>query len=96
MSNEWRVGPDPFLADDPQQEDVLLPGVWPAPINVEGILESPSLSPEQDARCSALFHARSVLETRGGMAMPDHSSRPPKVDDLLATAQWIITGVRDG
>lgn len=90
MSDEQQ--PEPGLYIPPSQ-------TWPGDLNIEGLitlpeqtLEATPLSPEQDARVSALYHARSALESRGGPFGSGDGSRPPKVDDLIAAARWIMNG----
>ena len=78
------------MSDD---EGELLPGVWPAPVNLEGVLDgTPTLSAEQDARVSALYHARATLERRGVPLAGKDSSVPPPVNELIKVARFILEG----
>lgn len=84
--------------DDMTQADAQW-APWPGPVNVEGIaegveLEVNSLTPEQDARATALFHARGVLEKIGptGIGRAEGERTPPARMDLLSVATWIMTG----
>lgn len=71
------------------KSQAMLPGVWPAPVEIEGILENTTaLSPEQEARSEALSHARIVLEKRGAMS----TVTPPAIEDLLTVAKFILIG----
>ena len=74
-------------------EGTILPGVWPGEVELEGIVSS-ELTPEQDARATALFHARMALEKRGGggLAGNGNASTPPPVTELLRVARYIISG----
>jgi hypothetical protein len=55
--------------------------------------EQPALTPEQDARVSALFHARSViLQEEPGRPFGSTGKRVD-VDDLLRVAKYIVDGV---
>lgn len=47
------------------------------------------LNHPQEARVQALYHARELLERRGGIAAP---STPPSMDDMIYLARWIIVG----
>lgn len=70
-------------------KQAMLPGVWPAPVELEGIVEdTTALSPEQEARSEALSHARIVLEKRGAMS----TVTPPAIEDLLTVAKFILIG----
>ena len=59
-----------------------MPGM-PAPVTDER-----DLTHEQDARVSALYHARNVLEKRG----TGGTTMSPSPTDLLLVAEWIIRG----
>ena len=70
---------------------------WPGGIDTSGLLPEPtlegtSLSDEQDARVTALHHARGVLESTGGPFGSGTGTRPPRVEDLLTVARWILDG----
>lgn len=88
-----------------QPEFQYIPSVWPGTINTGGLQypdgavelpDSSPLTPEQDARASALYHARANLESKGGPMGPASQTRPPKVEDLLLAARWIVDGDSDG
>lgn len=70
------------------------PRVWPAPVDIDGIVEEtlPVLSKKQRRRAAALSEARFALESRGGPFGGGTSSRPPSCVDLLVAAQWILDG----
>jgi hypothetical protein len=62
---------------------------WPGEIDTVGICsQCEPLSHEQDARATALYHAREVLGRRGPMG----STTPPSIDQLIRVANWILTG----
>jgi len=58
---------------------------WLGTVDTSGpeVDEVASLSPEQDARVSALYHARGVLSPSGGIL---------STNDLLRLANYILTG----
>lgn len=73
------------------KSQAMLPGVWPAPVDIEGIVENTTvLSREQEARSEAVTSARFALEKRGGIAAS--TAMPPSADDLIRVANWIIRG----
>lgn len=83
------------MSDDDNEcieEGALLPGVWPAPVNLDGVLEGTVLTDEQEARVSALYHARSTLERRGVPLAGKDSSVPPPVNELIKVARYILEG----
>jgi len=67
---------------------------WPGHVDTVGLETEvvQSLNAEQDARTSALHHARQVLEKRGGPFGGGSGSTPPSVDDLIRLSNWILTG----
>jgi len=75
----------------PVSTGVVLPGVWPGHVDTQGLEVASPLSDEQDARSTALYHARGVLERRGGV-MAGNASTPPSVGDLLRVARFILDG----
>jgi hypothetical protein len=70
----------------------VLPGIWPGTVELEGIVEGNGLTQEQDQRVTALYHARGVLERRGGVMVGKDSSIPPTVSDLIRLTRFIIKG----
>lgn len=86
---EGKFGPD----WNKDSEGVLLPGVWPGTVCVEGVAGESVMTVAQERRASALYSARSVLEKRGATPLTGKdSSIPPSVADLIRVAKWIITG----
>lgn len=94
MSDEQNEQQEPGLYIPPSP-------TWPGEIRMDGLVSLPEqtlevsgpLSDEQEARSSALYHARANLERRGGPFGSNSSSTTlPSVDDLLRVAQWIMDG----
>lgn len=54
------------------------------------------LNPQQEARVSALYHARAVLEKRGGGPLvPASAATPPDPQVMRRMANYILTGDPD-
>jgi hypothetical protein len=55
-------------------------------------LDPSDLNEAQRARSEALYHARQVLERKGGAFTGAGTIYPPKVEDLITVADYILTG----
>jgi hypothetical protein len=72
-------------SENSAQDDAWVGQEWPGHVDTVD-LERSDLSPEQEARVSALYHARGALEPKveGGVAVP--------VSEVVRVARWIIDG----
>lgn len=88
----WKNSSGPIVPLDRQGDGFTFKGApyvdreWPGEVELAGITEP--LSEEQDARACALYHANNVLTKKGAMG----TETPPGVADLLAVAEWILSG----
>lgn len=82
------------LDGERETEGVVLSGAWPGEVMLEGIVDESVLTDEQEARVSAVYHARSALERRGAVLLGGgkDSSIPPSPADLIRVAKFILEG----
>ncbi len=82
MSNDYAVGENPPF-------DVTIDRVTVA---LDSTVEETNLLPAQEARVTALYHARSVLEDKGAMGVKNGSRLTKPTGELLLIAHYIING----